>query len=101
VDPNSGIAIGIFTVPANQRLVITTIDVRPLIPEVGPLEVGLLQENPVTFSSITRELFTLPGGPMTQFQYSASGIVIGPGAQLSQSGSSVADFRIRGYLTPN
>jgi hypothetical protein len=102
VDPNSGSTIGIFTVPANQRLVITSIDVIPFSTlAAGTLVVVLEQDDPVALTSVAREIFTLPGGTMTQFQYPVSGIVIGPGMQLSQHGSSVADFRIRGYLTSN
>jgi hypothetical protein len=99
VSVSGGIITGIgtppsYSVPANQSLVITDVDIQPNCS--GPIEIVIGLENESMAWSVS-------GPNTTHFEY-RSGTVFPPGSTPHVAGSSPScpvDVRMHGYLTSN
>jgi hypothetical protein len=90
-----------FTVPANQSLVVTDIDLTPSICSSGTPAL-VLNSNPTSNLSLAMSYLQVPTGITTHLQY-RSGFVFPPGSTPggSMSGCASTGVYVHGYLTSN
>lgn len=113
--PGGTIGTGTYTVPANQKLVITSIDFEPYTlpgglglaatPSNGPgvSILTLARACPIGFGVLEsfNDQWLVSNAAGTSLQFPTAGIVVDSGCQLRQGDGANFTFLIRSYLTSN
>jgi hypothetical protein len=113
--PGGNIGTGTYTVPANQKLVITSIDFEPYTlpgglglaatPSNGPgvSVLTLARACPMGFGILEsfNDQWLVSNAAGTSLQFPTAGIVVDSGCQLRQADFANFTFLVRGYLTSN
>jgi hypothetical protein len=110
--PGGGIAAGgFYIVPANQRLVIASIDIEPcstILPDLvcislnnglGVTRVILARDCGATNNFSFNDQWVVSNAAGTSLQFPTAGIVIDSGCKLYQGDEANFTFLVRGYLT--
>lgn len=96
---SSGYSSGTFTVPAGQAFVVTSVEIRPVNPGAGTINISMAQSS----CNCLRENWLVPNTGTTVLQF-PSGIVVTSGSTLSFSNNSnspgLVSVVYRGYLEP-